>query len=358
MTGSTPLTFVNDCVSFTTTVSARFWLIDCRQVSDVTKFASDLYQEAVLVPFMAKFVVFAKRHEPLEAQLRVFCMTDDREEKTLESQEHFAEVAKSRDVEVLENTQQYLEFAGNLVPITKSGEQLALTFEAFKENRVAFNARVKDMHQEPMGRVAFMKEPRGKPQDAPQTPVCNLNIKLPEPTQYESVPLEKKYGFVQETGLGPQEMIHRGDLHLSDTARELGADWSALARQLNIPNQEIQQIKDEIPSNDNNQQALTMLRIWIQRMGPAATGNALEKALQNIGREDIVRKCMSNTEVVTDEVERALAKVHLSGRVPQPSVTSATRTTVFTTSSADERDIMKVGSSKEEEKQGSASSIS
>lgn len=51
---------------------------------------------------MAKFVVFAKRHDPLEAQLRVFCMTDDKEDKTLESQEHFTEVAKSRDVEVME----------------------------------------------------------------------------------------------------------------------------------------------------------------------------------------------------------------------------------------------------------------
>ena len=29
-------------------------------------------------------------------------MTDDREDKTLEHQEHFHEVAKSRDVEVLE----------------------------------------------------------------------------------------------------------------------------------------------------------------------------------------------------------------------------------------------------------------
>lgn len=37
----------------------------------------------------------------LEARLRVFCMTDDREDKTLEHQEHFTEVAKSRDVEVI-----------------------------------------------------------------------------------------------------------------------------------------------------------------------------------------------------------------------------------------------------------------
>ena len=44
--------------------------------------------------------MFAKRHDPLEGRVRVFCMTDDKEEKTLEQQEHFVEVAKSRDVEV------------------------------------------------------------------------------------------------------------------------------------------------------------------------------------------------------------------------------------------------------------------
>lgn len=57
-------------------------------------------REAIHVPFMTKFVVFAKKIDPLEARLRVFCMTDDKEDKTLEQQEHFTEVAKSRDVEV------------------------------------------------------------------------------------------------------------------------------------------------------------------------------------------------------------------------------------------------------------------
>lgn len=49
---------------------------------------------------MAKFVVFAKSHDPIEARLRCFCMTDDKVDKTLEQQENFAEVARSRDVEV------------------------------------------------------------------------------------------------------------------------------------------------------------------------------------------------------------------------------------------------------------------
>merc|ERR1719402_1090750 len=84
VTGSTPLTFVNDCVNFTTTVSARFWLMDCQDVNSATRMATELYREAIYVPFMAKFCVFSKRHEMLEARMRVFCMTDDKEEKTLE----------------------------------------------------------------------------------------------------------------------------------------------------------------------------------------------------------------------------------------------------------------------------------
>lgn len=54
----------------------------------------------MLLDIIYRFVVFAKRIDPLEARIRVFCMTDDKEDKTLEHQEHFTEVAKSRDVEV------------------------------------------------------------------------------------------------------------------------------------------------------------------------------------------------------------------------------------------------------------------
>ena len=77
---------------------------------------------------MAKFVVFARRPFPIEGNLRLMCMTDDKEEKTLEKQEGFVEVARSRDVEVLANQHQFLEFAGSLVPIAKSTDQLSVFF--------------------------------------------------------------------------------------------------------------------------------------------------------------------------------------------------------------------------------------
>jgi len=78
----------------------RFWLVDCQNTSEAVRIAPDLYSELVAVPLMSKFVVFAKRDDASSAKLRLFCMTDDRIEKTLEGQEHFTEVARSRDIEV------------------------------------------------------------------------------------------------------------------------------------------------------------------------------------------------------------------------------------------------------------------
>ncbi|XP_064199730.1 ankyrin-2b isoform X26 [Anguilla rostrata] len=178
ITGTTPLTFINDCVSFTTNVSARFWLIDCRQIQESVNFSTQVYREIICVPYMAKFVIFAKTHDPIEARLRCFCMTDDKMDKTLEQQENFTEVARSRDVEVLEGKPIYADCFGNLVPLTKSGQHHLFSFFAFKENRLALFIKVRDNTQEPCGRLSFMKEPRSY-RTLAQNAICNLNITLP-----------------------------------------------------------------------------------------------------------------------------------------------------------------------------------
>ncbi|XP_043099163.1 ankyrin-2b [Puntigrus tetrazona] len=195
ITGTTPLTFTNDCVSFTTNVSARFWLIDCRQMQESVNFATQVYREIICVPYMAKFVIFAKTHDPIEARLRCFCMTDDKMDKTLEQQENFTEVARSRDVEVLEGKPIYVDCFGNLVPLTKSGQHHVFSFYAFKENRL-----IRDNTQEPCGRLSFTKEPRSY-RTLTHSAVCNLNITLPayskesdseqEPDEETSRTLEK-----------------------------------------------------------------------------------------------------------------------------------------------------------------------
>ncbi|KAM4730004.1 ankyrin-3-like isoform 11-T12 [Anableps anableps] len=178
ITGTTPLSFVTDCVSFTTNVSARFWLADCHQIPETVSLASQLYRELICVPYLAKFVVFAKMNDTVEARLRCFCMTDDKVDKTLEQQENFEEVARSKDIEVLEGKPIYVDCYGNLSPLTKSGQQLVFNFYSFKENRLPFNVKVRDVGQEPCGRLSFLREPKTT-KGLPQTAICNLNITLP-----------------------------------------------------------------------------------------------------------------------------------------------------------------------------------
>ncbi|XP_051723132.1 ankyrin-3 isoform X15 [Ctenopharyngodon idella] len=178
ITGTTPLSFVTDCVSFTTNVSARFWLADCQQISETVGLASQLYRELICVPYLAKFVVFAKMIDPVESRLRCFCMTDDKADKTLEQQENFEEVARSKDIEILEGKPIHVECYGNICPLAKSGQQLVFNFYAFKENRLPFNIKVRDMGQEPCGRISFLREPKIA-KGLPQSAICNLNFTLP-----------------------------------------------------------------------------------------------------------------------------------------------------------------------------------
>jgi len=108
--------------------------MDCQNIGECAKMASDLYKEVILIPFMSKFVVFAKRQEPTEARLRVFCMTDDKVDKTLESQEHFCEIARSRDVEVCVICQHFASTNLSLLSLVKH----AISFvqvSAFAERR-------------------------------------------------------------------------------------------------------------------------------------------------------------------------------------------------------------------------------
>ncbi|XP_043374991.1 ankyrin-3 isoform X30 [Dermochelys coriacea] len=218
ITGTTPLTFINDCVSFTTNVSARFWLADCHQVLETVGLATQLYRELICVPYMAKFVIFAKMNDPVESNLRCFCMTDDKVDKTLEQQENFEEVARSKDIEVLEGKPIYVDCYGNLAPLTKGGQQLVFNFYAFKENRLPFSIKIRDTSQEPCGRLSFLKELKTT-KGLPQTAVCNLNITLPahkketesdqdDETEksdrrqsFVSLALRKRYSYLTEPGM-------------------------------------------------------------------------------------------------------------------------------------------------------------
>ncbi|VIO87218.1 Uncharacterized protein BM_BM1770 [Brugia malayi] len=291
ITGTTQLTFTGEDVSFTTTVSARFWLMDCQTPRDAARMAQEVYNEAISVPYMARFLIFARRTFPNEGQLRLFCMTDDREDKTLEKQEHFIEIAKSKDVEVLSGRHQFLEFSGNIFPITKSGDQLSLYFLPFQENRLAFMIKTRartDNEAAADGRISFMKEPKMRAESLPpQTPLCTLAVTLPEYTG----PISKK-PFFSEALLTEKytEALHEtaepDDLPLPHVARLIGADWHRLARALEVPDIDIRQVRHQLVGLE----AITVLRIWMFLKKEQATPAILRSALQRIGRDDVVRE--------------------------------------------------------------------
>ncbi|KAG7223494.1 hypothetical protein INR49_015487 [Caranx melampygus] len=199
ITGTTKLIYANDCASFTTNVSARFWLADCPRTAEAVSFANLLYRELSAVPYMAKFVVFAKMNELREGRLRCYCMTDDKMDKTLEQHENFTEVARSRDIEVscayelnsfhlgkhlclilkvMEGMPLHLECSGNLVPVRKATQQpRCFSFQAFRDNRLPVSVKVRDSSKEPTGFLSFLRKST-KYEDS-QHVLCNLNITMP-----------------------------------------------------------------------------------------------------------------------------------------------------------------------------------
>ncbi|CAK7303489.1 Ank3 [Vulpes lagopus] len=283
ITGTTPLTFIKDCVSFTTNVSARFWLADCHQVLETVGLATQLYRELICVPYMAKFVVFAKMNDPVESSLRCFCMTDDKVDKTLEQQENFEEVARSKDIEVLEGKPIYVDCYGNLAPLTKGGQQLVFNFYAFKENRLPFSIKIRDTSQEPCGRLSFLKEPKTT-KGLPQTAVCNLNITLPAHKKAEKADRRQSFASL---ALRPQSPCERTDIRMAIVADHLGLSWTELARELNFSVDEINQIRVENP-NSLISQSFMLLKKWVTRDGKNATTDALTSVLTKINRIDIV----------------------------------------------------------------------
>ncbi|KAM4049872.1 ankyrin-2 isoform 30-T30 [Anomaloglossus baeobatrachus] len=286
ITGTTPLTFVNECVSFTTNVSARFWLIDCRQIQESVTFASQVYREIICVPYMAKFVVFAKSHDPIEARLRCFCMTDDKVDKTLEQQENFAEVARSRDVEVLEGKPIYVDCFGNLIPLIKSGQHHIFSFYAFKENRLPLFVKVRDTTQEPCGRLSFMKEPKSSRGLVHQA-ICNLNFTLPlyNKESESDQEYEDEGNLTSEKNF--EEDQERTEQRLAHIADHLGFSWTELARELDFTEEQIHQIRVENP-NSLQDQSHALLKYWLDRDGKHATDSSLNQCLTKINRMDIV----------------------------------------------------------------------
>uniref|UniRef100_A0A673J621 Ankyrin-1 n=1 Tax=Sinocyclocheilus rhinocerous TaxID=307959 RepID=A0A673J621_9TELE len=286
ITGTTKLLYANDCANFTTNVSARFWLTDCPRTAEAVSFANLLYRELSAVPYMAKFVVFAKMNEAREGRLRCYCMTDDKIDKTLEQHENFSEVARSRDIEVMEGMPLYLECSGNLVPIRKAAQQpRCFNFQAFRDNRLPVSVKVKS--SQPV--FTFYSN---------FTCFLVISSKLDSFSHCElgsderrrtltPLALRERYSALNEPAMASLSAMERTELKMALIAEQLGLSWAELGRELQFNVDEINKIRVENP-NSLLEQSSTLLNLWAAREGKRAKMDSLYMALKSIDRMDIV----------------------------------------------------------------------
>eukprot|EP00064_Thunnus_orientalis_P014646 superscaffoldBa00002573_g14693 len=271
ITGTTKLMYAHNCANFTTNVSARFWLADCPRTAEAVTFANLLYRELMSVPYMAKFVIFAKMNEAREGRLRCYCMTDDKMDKTLELHENFTEVARSRDIELMEGMPLHLECSGNLVPIRKATQQpRSFSFQAFRDNRLPVSVKV--VGSEERRRTL--------------TPLA----------------LRERYSALNEPGVAAVNAMERTEIKINIISEQLGLSWAELARELQFGVDDINRIRVENP-NSLLDQSSALLNLWASREGKRAKMESLYVALRNIDRADIVTS--------------------LEGQAPQPAPSSS-----------------------------------
>ncbi|CAH2275147.1 ankyrin-1 isoform X1 [Pelobates cultripes] len=234
ITGTTKLVYANECANFTTNVSARFWLSDCPRTAEAVSFSSQLYRELSSVPYTARFVVFAKMADGREGRLRCYCMTGDKLEKTLEQHENFTEVARSRDIEVLDGTQLFVELSGNLIPLKKATQQRSFIFQAFKENRLALPIKVRDSSREPCGSLSFLR--KAMKYEPSQQVLCHLNVTMPQYTQgpgsldrrrtLTPLALRERYSLLNDSTRGSFSGTERIEMKMAVISEHLGLSWA------------------------------------------------------------------------------------------------------------------------------------
>ncbi|XP_075715017.1 ankyrin-1 isoform X2 [Rhinoderma darwinii] len=295
ITGTTKLVYANECANFTTNVSARFWLSDCPRTAEAVSFSTQLYKELSAVPYTARFVVFAKMSDGREGRLRCYCMTGDKLEKTLEQHENFAEVARSRDIEVMDGTQLFVELSGNLVPLKKATQQRSFTFQAFKENRLALPIKVRDSSREPCGSLSFLR--KTMKYEPSQQVLCHLNVTMPQYTQgpgsldrrrtLTPLALRERYSLLNDSTRGSLSGTDRFDMKMAVISEHLGLSWAELARELQFEMDDINRIRVENP-NSLLEQSAALLHLWASRQGSNAKLEDLYTALRNIDRNEIV----------------------------------------------------------------------
>ncbi|KAM9501774.1 ankyrin-2b isoform 2-T2 [Clarias gariepinus] len=139
----------------------------------------------------------------------------------------------------------------------------------------------------------------------------------PVETQMERIPADKAQAQSQAD---PQDELDRKEGRLAVMADHLGFSWTELARELEIDEEQVNQIRVENP-NSLQDQSHALIRLWTKREGTNATESILILKLTKINRMDIVHlikaKIVQSTQDHSShtyaEMEQSISLDHSDG---------------------------------------------
>lgn len=147
VTHSTPFTFNQGCLQFTSVVSAAFWLVNLPtwMAADAVPVLDKLFRSMSRVPYIVRVYVYWRPAEPgqpdgSEAEVRLLISTERERahETSLEFREGFKSLWSSEELELLERAELELKLRGNLVKASEFGR---MHFNPFTENRITLGVR-------------------------------------------------------------------------------------------------------------------------------------------------------------------------------------------------------------------------
>lgn len=222
---------------------------------------------------MVNFVCFSKRHSKSEGHLRLFCLNDDKLDKTLEAQENFEKIAISKLIEVGEGCEIGIEVSKNFEIISKSKDKLIIKFKPFIENRLSVNLRIKNFRKIGEGFINLIIN--SSDGEYKKKVICSLPIRFSSSDEYnddvdsddDDIEVDEESNTVNNIDesikdIGMEDIEHRITemdtpdtkkptelnlnelgLKLTDIAGSLGDDWEKLADRLKTNDAEINNIR-------------------------------------------------------------------------------------------------------------------
>ncbi len=268
VTRVTPIVISKGSVIFETRVSALFWAVYLEEATAEAEAAllpaaQHLYEELMLPPYMARFMVLHRRHAPHAwcDSLRIICVTDDKAEAWGEAgaANNWNVLAQSDEMEVTTDSILSLEVEGG-VEVAEDcqlefGYRTSLTFKPFQSNFATLLVRPRKGHPKANQGHLIVKKEFGHLETAQLVAVTTIELDLRDPNEIQSLPdleptptkaeddivVANHIGHYEDEEEDEPKPETNGNGHLKTVSADVYED-------VNVPNSPVKKVNDGDPA--------------------------------------------------------------------------------------------------------------